>query len=180
MALYDRERTGVGQLVDVSMLDSVVALLTYQASSYFATGQVPVRTGNRHPIVAPYETFAAFDGEFVLAVGTDDQFCRFCRVAGLEHLMERFATNDSRVRGYSELRPVISERLQAETRAYWIDRLSGAGVPCGSVRTIDEVFADGQLRDREMIIEAEHPAAGPVRLLGVPIKMSSFWSANSR
>ena len=103
-ALFARERTGRGQMVDLAMLDSVVALLTYQAGNYFASGRVPTRLGNRHPSIVPYETFAASDGEFVLAVGNDDQWRRFCAVAALEP-DERFATNRQRVTGYDELRP---------------------------------------------------------------------------
>ena len=101
-ALLARERTGRGQAVDIAMLDSVAALLSYQAGIYFATGRAPGRMGNRHPTIVPYETFSASDGEFVLAVGNDDQWRRFCRVAGLDE-DDRFATNRQRVVAYDEL-----------------------------------------------------------------------------
>jgi crotonobetainyl-CoA:carnitine CoA-transferase CaiB-like acyl-CoA transferase len=171
LALLARERTGRGQLVDVGMLDSVAALLTYQAGIYFATGRAPRRMGNRHPTIAPYETFAASDGDFVLAVGNDDQWRRFCGVADLDP-GERFATNRARVEHYDELRPMLADRLRAHPRRHWIERLTAAGVPCGSVRDLGELFADPQMAAREMIAAVAHPAAGELRVLGTPIKLS--------
>jgi crotonobetainyl-CoA:carnitine CoA-transferase CaiB-like acyl-CoA transferase len=171
MALFARERTGRGQNVDVAMLDSVMALLTYQASNFFASGRVPGRLGNRHPSIVPYETFAASDGEFVLAVGTDDQWRKFCAVAGLAE-DPRFATNRQRVTGYDELRPIVADRLRQEPRQHWIDRLSAAGVPCGSVRNFQELFADPQVAAREMVASLQHPTIGAMQVLGVPVKLS--------
>ena len=170
-ALFARERTGRGQMVDVAMLDAVAALLTYQAGNYFASGNVPRRLGNRHPSIVPYETFAAADGEFVLAVGNEDLWRRFCAVAELD-LGERFATNRQRVTQYDEVRPLIAAALRQQPRQYWIDRLTAAGVPCGSVRDLEEVFDDPQLAAREMIVELEHAAAGPLKMLGLPVKLS--------
>jgi formyl-CoA transferase len=170
-ALYARERTGRGQQVDIAMLDTVAAMLTYQAGIYFATGQPPHRMGNRHPTIVPYETFTASDGEFVIAVGTDEQFRKFCEVADLNP-GDRFATNRGRVTGYAELRPMIAERLKTQTRAYWIERLGRAGVPCGSVRDLHEVFTDPQIEARGMSVPMTHPIAGPIRVLGSPLKLS--------
>jgi crotonobetainyl-CoA:carnitine CoA-transferase CaiB-like acyl-CoA transferase len=172
LALLARERTGQGQLVDIAMLDSVAALLTYQAGTYFATGSAPGRIGNRHPTIVPYETFAASDGEFVIAVGNDDLWRRFCTVAGLDGDDQRFATNRLRVTRYAELRPILTERLRTGTRQSWIERLTAAGVPCGSVRNLAEVFSDPQLSAREMIARVEHPTVGALQLLGIPIKLS--------
>jgi crotonobetainyl-CoA:carnitine CoA-transferase CaiB-like acyl-CoA transferase len=171
MALYARERTGRGQEVDVAMLDSVTALLTYQAGNYFASGKVPRRLGNRHPSIVPYETFGASDGEFVLAVGNDDQWRRFCSVAGLPE-EERFATNRQRVTLYDELRPLVADRLRTESRRVWIDRLTAAGIPCGSVRNLQEVFADAQVAARDMTMRVQHSTIGPLEVLGVPVKLS--------
>ena len=170
-ALYAREKTGRGQVVDVAMLDSVAALLTYQAGIYFATDIPPGRLGNRHPTIVPYETFAAADGEFVLAVGNDELWRRFCAVAGLD-LGERFATNRQRVEGYDELRPMLADRLQTRRRAEWIASLTSAGVPCGSVRNLAELFADPQVEARGMIEEVSHTSLGRVRVLGTPLKLS--------
>jgi crotonobetainyl-CoA:carnitine CoA-transferase CaiB-like acyl-CoA transferase len=171
LALLARQRTGKGQLVDVAMLDSVAALLTYQAGIHFATGNPPRRIGNRHPTIVPYELFTASDGDFVLAVGNDDQWRRFCEVAGLGD-DERFRTNRQRVTQYDELRPILGSVLARDTRRSWIDRLQAVGVPCGSVRDLGEVFADPQLTAREMVTSVEHAAIGSLRLLGVPVKLS--------
>jgi crotonobetainyl-CoA:carnitine CoA-transferase CaiB-like acyl-CoA transferase len=171
MALLARERSGKGQEVDVAMLDAVAALLTYQAGSFFASGKVPTRIGNRHPSIVPYETFAASDGDFVLAVGNDDQWRRFCAVAELPE-DPRFATNRQRVTGYDELRPFVADRLRTRPRQYWIEKLNAAGVPCGSVRNLQELFDDPQLEAREMIARVEHATIGQLRMLGVNVKLS--------
>ena len=170
-ALLARTTTGKGQHVDIAMLDSVAALLTYQAGIYFATGRPPERMGNRHPTIAPYETFAASDGDFVLAVGNDDQWRRFCAVAGIA-LEDRFATNRQRVTAYAELRPTLDARLRSHPRTYWIERLTAAGVPCGSVRDLGELFADPQVAARQMTASVEHSLVGPLRVLGTPLKLS--------
>src|SRR6267154_362998 len=172
MALYARERTGRGQLVDVSMLDTVAALLTYQAGIYFATDVPPVRLGNRHPTIVPYETFTASDGEFMLAVGTDEQWRKFCEIASID-LGESFATNRGRVTRYAELKPAVVAALVAHPRSYWIERLRAVGVPCGSVRNLQEVFADPQIAAREMVVPMMHPKAGDIRVLGSPLKLSN-------
>jgi crotonobetainyl-CoA:carnitine CoA-transferase CaiB-like acyl-CoA transferase len=171
MALFARERTGRGQEIDLAMLDATVALLTYQAGNYFASGKVPARLGNRHPSIVPYETFAASDGEFVLAVGNDEQWRRFCAIAALPE-EERFATNRQRVTGYDQLRPFVADRLRTQPRQHWIDRLTAAGVPCGSVRNLQELFDDPQLVAREMLARVEHSTIGQLKTLGVPIKLS--------
>jgi crotonobetainyl-CoA:carnitine CoA-transferase CaiB-like acyl-CoA transferase len=171
MALFARERTGRGQEVDLAMLDATVALLTYQAGNFFASGKVPARLGNRHPSIVPYETFAASDGEFVLAVGNDEQWRRFCAIAELPE-DERFATNRQRVTGYDQLRPFVADRLRTKPRQHWIDKLTAAGVPCGSVRNFQELFDDPQLVAREMLARVEHATIGQLKTLGVPIKLS--------
>jgi crotonobetainyl-CoA:carnitine CoA-transferase CaiB-like acyl-CoA transferase len=171
LALLARERTGRGQEVDIAMLDSVVALLTYQAGIYFANNAAPPRLGNRHPTIVPYETFRASDGEFVLAVGNDEQWKRFCGVAGLDGDV-RFATNRLRVVNYDELKPILDQRLRSRTRAHWMAQLNAAAVPCGSVRDLKEVFADPQLIARAMIAELQHPKAGTLNVLGTPLKLS--------
>jgi crotonobetainyl-CoA:carnitine CoA-transferase CaiB-like acyl-CoA transferase len=170
-ALFARERTGRGQRVDVALLDSVAALLTHQAGAYFATGQPPARLGNRHRSIAPYDVFAASDGDFVLAVGNDDQWRRFCNTADVED-DPRFATNEQRTAAYEALRPIVAGRLARRTRADWIARLKHAGVPCGLVRDIDQLFHDPQIAAREMVAELQHPIAGAVKTVGSPMKLS--------
>jgi crotonobetainyl-CoA:carnitine CoA-transferase CaiB-like acyl-CoA transferase len=174
LALVAREKTGRGQQVDVAMLDSVAAMLTYQAGIVFATGQSPGRLGNRHPSIAPYDTFDTSDGPIVIAVGNDEQWQRFCRVAGLDALGDdpRFATNEDRVRHYEALVPMVAPRLRQRTRAEWTSTLVTAGVPSGPVRSVDEVLADPQLAARGMLARLAHSTAGDVTTLGVPVKLS--------
>ena len=173
-ALLARERTGRGQFVDIGMLDATAALLTYQAGIYFATGTTPGRMGNRHPTIVPYETFEAADGNFVVAVGNDEQWRRFCNVLDMESVAadQRFATNRLRLANYDVLRPMLGERLRSRPRAEWVEGLKSAGVPCGSVRDVAEVLQDPQLDARGMIQQVEHAVAGTVRVTGVPIKLS--------
>ena len=174
MALLARARTGRGQRVDIGMLDAAAALLTYQAGIYFATGRTPARMGNRHPTIVPYETFSAADGDFVLAVGNDEQWRRFCSVIGDPALAsdERFATNQARVAHHDQLRPVLLDRLRRRSRSEWVAELKRNGVACGSVRDVAEVLEDPQLDARDMVETVEHITAGAVRVLGVPIKLS--------
>ncbi len=174
LALLARQRTGRGQFIDVGMLDSVVSLLTYQAGLFFAAGTTPRRMGNRHPTIAPYDTFPAADGDFVLAVGNDEQWRRLCGAMQLEPLARdaKFATNEQRVLNYDTLRPILIEKFRAFTRGQCLETLLGAGVPCGSVRDIPEVLADPQLAARDMIVSLEHATAGTIRLLGVPARLS--------
>ncbi|HVD90924.1 MAG TPA: CoA transferase [Vicinamibacterales bacterium] len=173
-ALIARGRTGRGQRVDIAMLDAVTALLTYQASSAFATGTTPQRMGNRHPSIAPYDTFSASDGDFVLSVGNDDQFRRLADVLKRPALASdpRFLTNADRVRNYDALRAEIAGLLATWQRSDLLSALTGAGVPVGAVRTVTEALADPQLAAREMVVPLEHATAGPIRVLGTPLKLS--------
>jgi formyl-CoA transferase/CoA:oxalate CoA-transferase len=175
LALLARERSGRGQRVDIGLLDATVALLTYQASYYFATGEPAGRMGNRHPTIAPYDTFPTADGEFVLAVGNDQQWQRFCEAAGLDGLRSdrRFLTNAARVEEYGTLREILAVHFRTRPRREWIAVLNASGVPCGSVRNVAEALADPQIEAREMIATVDHAAAGHLRLLGVPIKLSA-------
>jgi formyl-CoA transferase len=175
LALLARGKTGLGQRVDIGMLDSTVALLTYQAAIHFATGIPPVRMGNRHPTIVPYETFQAADGDLVLAVGNDEQWRRFCDASGLGELAhdERFSTNAARVAHYEVLRSRLAPRLRQRTRAEWRAMFTVAGVPCGAVRDIAEVLADPQVRARAMIEAVEHAVLGSIQVLGVPVKLSA-------
>jgi formyl-CoA transferase/CoA:oxalate CoA-transferase len=173
-ALVARGRTGRGQRVDVSLLDSVAALLTYQASRYFATGEVPVRHGNRHATIAPYDTFETADGAIVLAVGNDSQWQSFCKVVKADALGAdaRFRTNAGRVEHY----PALSAELTPLLRAWQLDTLVNAlrqaGVPCGAVRSIDQALADPQIAARAMVETLNHPSIGALKTLGLPVKLS--------
>ena len=174
VALLARARTGRGQYIDVGMLDAAAALLTYQAGIHFTTGEAPGRLGNRHPSITPYETLEAADGELVVAVGNDQLWRTFCGVIGAEALADdaRFRTNKDRVAAREALRPLLVERMRTRPVAEWIERLKAAGIPCGGVRDLAQVFADPQLIERAMVVALDHPVAGAIRQLGVPIKMS--------
>lgn len=174
LALYRREKTGRGDVVDVSMLDSVVSLLTYQAGIYFAGGGVPTRIGNRHPTIAPYETFHAKDGYFNLAVGNDALWQKFCALIGREDLSEdaRFATNPKRVENHSELHPVLEKILGAKTVAEWLASLEAAGIPAGPIFDLSQILEHEVIAAREMVVPVDHPRAGRIRLPGVPVKLA--------
>ena len=173
VALLARHRTGRGQLVDVAMLDTVAALLTYQAGIYFATGTAPPRLGNRHPTITPYETLEAADGDLVVAAGNDQLWRTFCGVIGLDALADdpRFRTNRDRVAARAELHALLVERLRTRPAAEWLAELKAAGVPCGAVRDLAEVYSDPQIIERAMVVASQHPVAGAIRQLGVPVKL---------
>ena len=173
-ALYSRSHTGHGQYVEIAMLDAVASLLTYHATGYFVTNTVPGRYGNGHPSIVPYDTFSARDGQIMLAVGNDQQWRRFCDIAGIPEVAvdPQYATNPQRVVNRSTLIPILERLIASEDRDYWIERCATAGVPCGSVRNIAEVLVDPQLAARAMIATLHHQAAGDIRVVGSPIKFS--------
>jgi glutaryl-CoA transferase len=174
LALYARDRTGRGQHIDIGMLDGVVALLTYHSSMHLVANTSSPRVGNGHTTIAPYDTFKAADGDFFLAVGNDEQFRRFCDAAGLDSLARdpRFATNPARVEHRTELAARLEPVLAQRPRKRWIALLTDAGVPCGEVREVAEALADAQLAARQMIESVEHATIGPMKVLGLPIKLS--------
>ncbi len=173
LALLTRQKTGRGQHLDIALLDSMVACLTFQAQNYFS-GSPPERLGNRHPSIVPYETFETRDGFINIGVGNEGLWKKFCAAVNLEELCEdpRFRTNSDRLRNYDALRSALSARLREKTRAEWRQIFDPAGVPCGEIKAVSEVFADPQLEAREMILEVAHPTIGDLRLTGIPIKLS--------
>ncbi len=173
-ALLARERTGAGQRVDIGMLDTTAALLTYQAANYFTTGKTPGRRGNLHATIAPYEPFTTADGEIVVAVGNDEIWKRFCAAIGLPGMADdaRFTTNRDRIANYHAMRPPIDRAFRAATNAEWVARLNQAGVANGEVRDIAQMLTDPQLAARDMIATLMHPTAGATRVIGAPIKLS--------
>jgi formyl-CoA transferase/CoA:oxalate CoA-transferase len=174
LALIARATSGRGQQVDLSMYDATLALLTYQAQRALLTGAAPSRFGNRHASIAPYNTYEAADGTLVLAVGNDDQWQRFCNAAGLDAAATdaRFATNDTRVRHYDDLHPIVAGAIATDSVQGWLERLRAAGVPAGAVRAIDAALDDAVTRARDMVVTAPHATAGDVPMLGVPVKLS--------
>jgi crotonobetainyl-CoA:carnitine CoA-transferase CaiB-like acyl-CoA transferase len=168
-ALQARERTGRGQHVEVSLMDSALAGLLNQASAHLNAGVVPGRLGNRHPSIAPYETFRAADGDFAVAVGNDAIFGRLCEAIGRPELAgdERFATNASRLEHREELGALLEGAFHAEPAAEWVQRLSAAGVPAGPINDIAQAFAFAQALGLEPVWESDG-----VRTVRSPIRMS--------
>ena len=175
LALLGRHATGKGRHVDISMLDSVAGLLTYQAANFFATGDNPPRMGNAHASIVPYGTFDVRDGQLMLAIGNDDQWKRFCQVAHTPELSadRRFATNPERVSQRNALDELLAPILMSRDRDDWVTHLREAGVPCGPVRTIGEAVAEPQLTARGMITTLDHPKAGRLQFLMNPVKFDS-------
>ena len=173
-ALWSRQSTGVGQHVDISLLDGQVSWLTYVAQNYFASGLTPRRYGSAHPNIVPYQGFTTGDGDIMVAVGNDALWRRFAPVLGLDDLVDdpRFATNPDRVANREVLLPLLTEALAARPAAEWSDLLSEAGVPVGPINTVDEALELPQLRARQMVVDLPHPVQGSVRTLGSPIKLS--------
>lgn len=173
-ALAERERSGQGQYIDLALLDVQIACLGNQALNYLTTGVPPKRLGNAHPNIVPYQDFPTADGDFILTVGNDGQFRKFCEVAGHPEWATdpRFASNSARVANRAELIPLIRQVTVFRTTAEWIAALEQAGVPCGPINDLDQVFADPQVQARGTRIRMAHPLAGEVDLVANPIRLS--------
>ncbi|MBK8018210.1 MAG: CoA transferase [Betaproteobacteria bacterium] len=173
-ALAHRDRSGSGQYIDMALLDAQVAMTANMGMNYLATGKIPGRAGNAHANIVPYQTFAAADGEIILAVGNDGQFAKFCEVAGRPELAhdERFARNPDRVRNRQVLVPILAGIIVEKPMQWWSDALESVGVPCGAINNLAQVFDDPQVKHRAMKVQMPHPTAGTVSLIGSPIKMS--------
>ena len=173
-ALAHRERSGVGQHLDLALLDSQIALLAYQNTNYFATGVPPRRIGNLHPNIVPYQPFRASDGEVILACGNDNLYRKFCEAAGCAQLATdpRFATNGKRVENRAELTRLLGEIFQKRTKREWLELLEAAGVPNGPINDVAQVFEEPQVKARGVRIELEHATAGKVPMVGSPMRFS--------
>src|ERR1700686_1157351 len=172
-ALVERATTGRGRRIDVSLNDSLLALLTYQAGRFFATGEIPIQEGNHHATIAPYGTFAVSDGFINLAGATDAQFARMSEAIGAPELAEeaRFATNALRQAGRPALVRAIEARLRLDKREHWLGRFQPGGVPAGPILDIEEAFASPLATERQMRVEVEHPKSGRINQVGAPWKI---------
>ncbi len=173
-ALHHRQRTGEGQYIDMSLLDVQVSWLANQAQNYLCSGEVPGRTGDAHPNLAPYQPFATRDGRVIVAVGNDSQFARLCDALGLSTLPAdtRFATNSKRVKNRDALAELLENATTTKTSDELILLLRAAGVPCGSIQSVDEVFDDPQVQARQMLVDVGHPELGNVKTVASPIRYS--------
>ncbi len=174
-ALTHRERSGAGQYIDMALLDVSVAMLANMNMNYLTSGQVPKRWGNAHPNVIPYQVFACSDGHIIVAVGNDSQFRKFCEVLGESALGsdDRFATNSNRIRNRDALIPLLEPRMRARSRDAWVDALEAAGVPCGPINNIDQVFENPQVKARGIKVDIPHPLAGSVPQVANPMRFSA-------
>ena len=173
-AIANRAETGKGQHLDLALLDSQIALMSYQNTNYFATGKPPVRIGNLHPNIVPYQPFKTSDGSVILACGNDNLFRKFCDVAGCTALTEdpRFATNGKRVENRLEMTRLLQEIFAKRTTRDWVESLEAAGVPNGPINNIAQVFEEPQVKARNIKIELDHPIAGKMPLVASPMRFS--------
>ncbi|MDE2386011.1 MAG: CoA transferase [Alphaproteobacteria bacterium] len=173
-ALIARASTGKGQHIDISLLDCQVSVLANQAMNYLVSGRVPKRLGNAHPNIVPYQTFETKDGHIIMAVGNDRQFAEFCRIIGAHHLGEdpRFTTNRGRVENREELIPLLRPFLKLRGTAEWVFQFEAAAVPCGPINTLDQVFANEQVKARGLLQEAMGPDGRSVPTVANPIVFS--------
>jgi crotonobetainyl-CoA:carnitine CoA-transferase CaiB-like acyl-CoA transferase len=174
-ALAHRERSGVGQHLDLALLDSQIALLAYQNTNYFATGMPPKRIGNLHPNIVPYQPFHASDGEVILACGNDNLYRKFCDAAGCPELATdpRFATNAKRVENRAELTRLLRQVFVRRTKGEWLELLEAAGVPNGPINDVAQVFEEPQVKARAVRIDLEHSVAGKLPLVASPMRFSA-------
>ncbi|MEJ0071814.1 MAG: CoA transferase [Pseudomonadota bacterium] len=173
-ALVQRDRTGRGEQVGASLTNGLISFLSYLAADYLETGRQPARTGNDHPILAPYGLFRTADGEVAVAPANEGIYRKFVAAIGAPELGDdpAFATNAQRVAQRRAINEAVEAKLAVATTAHWIDVLNAAGVPCGRVQSLAEVFADPQVRAQEMVVTIDHPGRGPVEMLGFPIKFA--------
>jgi crotonobetainyl-CoA:carnitine CoA-transferase CaiB-like acyl-CoA transferase len=170
-ALQGRTASGRGMHIDISLLDVQVATLANQALNYLASGVSPVRMGNAHPNIVPYDSFKTADGHIILAVGNDGQFARFCKLAGHDSLAAdaRYKANPDRVANRAVLIPIVAGIMQTQTTAWWLANLNAANVPCGPVNTLEDVFADEQVQARGLRLDLPHAIAGTVPSVASPL-----------
>ena len=173
-ALHERENSGLGQMVDVAMLDCQVAILENAITRYLYTGDVPHPIGNRHPSIVPFEPFATKSAQIIVAIGNDRLWVTFCDLLGLNELVDdpRFSSNPLRSENYNELRPKIAEKMLIKTAEEWQAIFDENGIPSGPINTVDKVLENPQVIARHMIEEVDHPVAGKTRIPGIPIKLS--------
>ena len=174
VALLERERSGQGQRVETSLLEALVGSLSFQAAKYLNTGEVPPPVGNHHPLTAPMGVYRAKDGHLNLAVGNDDMWARLCATLELPQLIEdpRFSRGPARVKNRRAMDEILEEALARRPVAEWVEILNSAGVACGPIYTLDQVFADAQVARSNLVHELQHPVWGPVKVLGLPVSLS--------
>jgi CoA:oxalate CoA-transferase len=173
-ALHEREKSGKGQWIDVAMVDSQVALCENACARHFATGEIPQPLGSRHPLMTPFQILPTKDGYFVLITVPEEDWQKFCRLAGREDLIgdPRFRSHKDRVANYSVFEPILNEITRTKTTSEWLALLEPQEIMCGPVNNIAQVVADPHIKEREMVIEVAHPRVKNLRVMGTPMKFS--------
>ena len=181
-ALEHRERTGEGQLVDTSLLEAAMALTVWEATEYWVTGQAPKPLGSAHRLTAPYQALRAADGYFTVGANNDKLFEALCRAIERPDLLEdpRFTSRGARLEHRPALIEAIEKTTVGETRAHWLERLDREGVPAGPINNYAEALADPHALARRMVVDLVHPGAGPIKALGIPVKLSETPGAVDR
>ncbi len=173
-AYINRLVTGKGQHVDASLIESGIAYTLYESATYFATGEVAGPLGSAHRMIAPYQAFATQDGYINIGAANQNNWERMCRAVGREDLLddERFSSNPQRMVNISALTPIMEDTFRTQTTSHWVEILENAGVPCGPIYNIEQVYADPHVQSRDMSVALEHPKAGGIRNIGVAVKLS--------
>lgn len=173
-ALYERNQSGEGQKIDISLFDSQISALVNVASNYLISGEIPQRLGNQHPNIVPYQVFSTLDGDLVVAVGNDNQFEKFVQVLGMPELAsnEKFKTNPNRVKNREELIQILGDKMKSKSAGRWRELLNAAGIPNGPIYDMKALFADPQVQARKMKVEMAHPTARSIQVVGSPLKLS--------
>lgn len=172
-AFHERKKTGKGQEVQTAMVDGLISMFTFASSAYFATGKLPPRNGNDHMVVSPYGLFDTLDSPVAIAPSTEKNWQQLCAALGREDLLKdpRFDTQEKRRKNRQEINQIVQSVIGARKRDEWIDLLNKAGVPCGPVNNLEQVFSDPQVMHQEMVIESAQPC-GPIKMPGFPVKLS--------
>ncbi len=180
-ALYDRQKTGRGMYIDVSMLDCQIAILENAIARYLSKGEIPKPMGSRHPSIAPFEAFKTKDSYIIIAAGNDKLFEGMCKVLGMdEYKKEKFNTNANRTKNMQELKEVIENKLKNKSTVEWVEILQKEKIPCGPINNIKEAVENSQIQFRNMIVSAQHNKIGTFKMAGNPIKMSNYEDSKTR
>ena len=173
-AYINRLKTGQGQHVDASLLDSGIAYTLYESATYFATNEIASPLGSAHRMIAPYQAFATKDGYINIGAANQNNWERMCKAIAREELLsdERFSSNAERMINIESLTPIMEKTFGTETTAHWVDILEKAGVPTGPIYQVDQVYSDPHVKTRNMSVKLDHPVAGSIRNIGVPVKLS--------
>jgi len=172
-ALMQRMRSGRGEEVQTSLMNGLISAMAYLSANFLASGDLPQRTGNDHPIVAPYGVYRARDGEIAIAPSNDDVYEKFLDALELQHLKDdpRFATNDLRMQNRPAINQIVADKIKTMPKSHWVAHLNRAGVPAGFIQNMQEAFRDPQVIDQEMIVDVDQPGYGKIQMTGFPVKM---------